>query len=116
MSDRAASWRIAAIVLSLFLFVGARSPSQLPPLRGYLSAHDPSTIIQCKDRYYIFSTGEGILSKSSADKVFWTPGPPVFSSPPTWATNAVLSPMVRLSILLSMLQVYPQDLVQHAMH
>lgn len=88
-ADRVARWRIAAIVLSLFPFLGARIPAQLPPLRGYLSAHDPSTIIPCKNRYYIFSTGEGILSKSSADKVFWTPGPPVFTSPPPWTTNAV---------------------------
>ncbi|HWX19169.1 MAG TPA: LamG-like jellyroll fold domain-containing protein [Candidatus Binatia bacterium] len=59
------------------------------PLRGYLSAHDPSTITQCKNRYYLFNTGQGILSKSSADKVFWTPGPPVFSNAPAWTTNAV---------------------------
>ncbi|HVM47270.1 MAG TPA: LamG-like jellyroll fold domain-containing protein, partial [Candidatus Acidoferrum sp.] len=58
-------------------------------MRGYLSAHDPSTITQCKGRYYIFWTGQGILSKSSADKVFWTPGPPVFTNPPSWTTNAV---------------------------
>ena len=91
MFERPASWRIASIVLfcSFFLFVGARAPAQLPPLRGYLSAHDPSTIIPCKNRYYIFSTGQGILSKSSADKVFWTPGPPVFVNPPAWTTNMV---------------------------
>ncbi len=84
-------WRMAWIVLScsLFLLVGVRTSAQLPPLRGYLSAHDPSTIIPCKNRYYIFSTGQGILSKSSADKVFWTPGPSIFSSPPAWTTNAV---------------------------
>jgi arabinan endo-1,5-alpha-L-arabinosidase len=63
--------------------------AQTLPLRGYLSAHDPSTTIQCKNRYYQFSTGQGILSKSSADKVFWTPGPSVFSSPPAWTSAAV---------------------------
>jgi hypothetical protein len=62
---------------------------QSPPLRGYLSAHDPSTITQSKNRYYLFYTGRGILSKSSADLVFWSPGPPVFSNPPAWTTNAV---------------------------
>ena len=63
--------------------------AQTPPLRGYLAAHDPSTITQCKGRYYIFWTGQGILSKSSADKVFWTTGPAVFINPPAWTTNAV---------------------------
>ncbi len=67
----------------------AQTTTSVPPLRGYLSAHDPSTIIQCKNRYYIFSTGQGILSKSSADKVFWVSGPPVFASPPAWTTSAV---------------------------
>lgn len=46
-------------------------------------------MIQCKNRYYIFSTGRNILSKSSADKIFWSPGPPVFTNAPSWTTNAV---------------------------
>jgi len=60
-----------------------------PSLRGFISAHDPSAMIRCKNRYYIFSTGQGILSKSSADKVFWSPGPRVFTNVPSWTTNAV---------------------------
>ena len=85
---------IRIFVQSLFLFgviaiAGAQAPSSLPPLRGYLSAHDPSTLILCNGRYYQFWTGQGILTKSSADKVFWTPGPPVFSNSPNWTTNAV---------------------------
>ncbi len=62
---------------------------QAPSLRGYLTAHDPSTIIQCKNCYYVFYTGQGILSKSSSDKVFWSAGPPVFNNAPAWTTNAV---------------------------
>ena len=78
----------------VFLFgtvviAGAQNVPSLPPLRGYLSAHDPSTLTPCNGRYYQFWTGQGILSKSSADKIFWTPGPPVFSAPPAWTTNAV---------------------------
>ena len=76
-------------ILALALANASPAPAQIPPLRGYLSAHDPSTITQCKSRYYLFSTGQGILSKSSADKVFWTPGPPVFASAPAWTTTAV---------------------------
>ena len=66
-----------------------QTPQSLPPLRGYLSSHDPSTIVQCKGRYYIYSTGQGIPSKSSADKVFWTPGPRVFTNVPAWTTATV---------------------------
>ena len=79
----------------LVLFAGCwlafptRAGAQLPPLRGYLAAHDPSTITTCNNRYYLFYTGEGIQSKSSADKVFWSPGPQVFADPPAWTTQAV---------------------------
>ena len=77
------------VVFGFWWSAAAQTPTPLPPLRGYLSAHDPSTVIQCKNRYYIFSTGQGILSKSSADKVFWVSGPPVFTNPPAWTTGAV---------------------------
>jgi arabinan endo-1,5-alpha-L-arabinosidase len=60
-----------------------------PSLRGNLFAHDPSTIIKCKDKYYVFFTGPGIWSKSSTDKIFWTAGPNVFATTPAWVTNAV---------------------------
>lgn len=82
-------------LIVLLVFVFAASPSRsfaqpaAPSLRGFISAHDPSTMIKCKNRYYVYSTGQGILSKSSADKVFWTPGPAVFTNVPSWTTNAV---------------------------
>lgn len=60
-----------------------------PSVRGDLGIHDPSTVIKCKDKYYIFGTGDNISSKSSPDKVLWTAGPTVFSSPPSWTSNAV---------------------------
>ena len=50
-------------------------------VRGSVTMHDPSTIIKCKGRYYIYGTGPGIRSKSSADGVFWTDGPAVFARP-----------------------------------
>ncbi|MEY2428868.1 MAG: arabinan endo,5-alpha-L-arabinosidase, partial [Verrucomicrobiota bacterium] len=76
--------------LPLFLLTSSAAVPSRPIFpRGYLSAHDPSTMIQCKDRYYIFSTGQGILSKSSADQVFWSSGSPVFTNPPAWTTAAV---------------------------
>jgi len=61
---------------------------QAPPLRGSVTAHDPSTIIKCKDKYYLFYTGSGISWKSSTDKIFWSSRGKVFASPPSWTTNA----------------------------
>jgi Glycosyl hydrolases family 43/Concanavalin A-like lectin/glucanases superfamily len=56
-------------------------------LRGSLGIHDPSAVIKCGDRYYVFGTGSGISSKSSADKIYWVTGPSVFASAPSWTTN-----------------------------
>jgi arabinan endo-1,5-alpha-L-arabinosidase len=58
-------------------------------MRGNLGIHDPSTVIKCKNLYYIFGTGQGILSKSSPDHTFWAGGPSVFANPPAWTSNAV---------------------------
>src|SRR5436190_13186201 len=81
------------LLFSIFIFGASLkaifAQPAAPSLRGFISAHDPSTMIRCKNRYYQFWTGQGILSKSSADKVFWTPGPAVFTNPPSWTTNAV---------------------------
>src|ERR1039457_320599 len=60
-----------------------------PPLRGNLGAHDPGSIIKCKDKYYLFYTGQGISWKSSTDKIYWTGGGSVFANAPNWTTNAV---------------------------
>jgi arabinan endo-1,5-alpha-L-arabinosidase len=57
-----------------------------------LGVHDPSTIIKCKDKYYVFSTsltGGIVASKASSDKIFWTSGPDVFAAAPAWVTNSV---------------------------
>lgn len=75
-----------ALLLSWVAVTGLQGA---PALRGDLGIHDPSTVVRCGDRYYLFGTGQGIASKSSADKVVWNPGPPVFSDPPAWTTAAV---------------------------
>jgi hypothetical protein len=58
-------------------------------LRGSLGIHDPSAVIKCGNLYYVFGTGQGINSKSSADKLYWVTGPDVFANPPSWTSNAV---------------------------
>jgi len=58
-------------------------------LRGSLGIHDPSAVIQCNGLYYVYATGQGIISKYSTDGVYWITGPSVFSKPPSWTTNAV---------------------------
>src|SRR5438270_13255837 len=51
--------------------------------------HDPSTIIKCKDRYWLFFTGRGVPSYHSADLLVWERGPQAFTAPPPWVAQTV---------------------------
>ncbi|WP_252852148.1 arabinan endo-1,5-alpha-L-arabinosidase [Aeoliella straminimaris] len=51
--------------------------------------HDPSTIVKCKDTYWIFCTGRGVPSYTSQDLKTWNRGPAVLTKPPAWQTEAV---------------------------
>ncbi len=51
--------------------------------------HDPSTLIREGNKYYFFSTGNGILARMSEDRVNWTELSPIFKESPAWTTDAV---------------------------
>ena len=51
--------------------------------------HDPSTIINCKDEFWVFYTGRGVPSWHSKDLVNWERGPSVFTNAPPWVAKAV---------------------------
>ncbi len=51
--------------------------------------HDPSTIVKCKNQYWVFSTGPGIPSKFSTNLINWSIGPSIFTNPPAWTTNTI---------------------------
>jgi hypothetical protein len=76
-----------SVVLLAFLGRGA---AQIP-LQGDFFVHDPSPMIKCNGRYYIYFTGQNISSISSPDKTNWSAGPSVFNgtNSPAWTTNAV---------------------------
>jgi arabinan endo-1,5-alpha-L-arabinosidase len=91
-------------VVSTVLLVGSLSPialaddAGLTPRTGLplgvtasrgVSARDPSTIVKCKDEFWVFYTGHGVPSFHSKDLVKWEPGPPVFTTAPEWIATAV---------------------------
>src|SRR5581483_8094133 len=83
----------AGSALFVCLFFGAVFLGFFPAraglnIRGFLDTHDPSTMIQCGSNYYVFYTGQGISTKTSPDKILWSPGPAVFAHAPAWTTNA----------------------------
>lgn len=79
--------RPAALALLAVCLIPGWLSAAPPDLRGSLGIHDPSTVIQCNGRYYVFGTHGGIFSKSSADKQYWITGPSVFALAPSWTTN-----------------------------
>jgi arabinan endo-1,5-alpha-L-arabinosidase len=56
--------------------------------RGIVT-RDPSSIVRCKDDYWVFYTGRGVPSYHSKDLVKWERGPAVLKSAPEWIAGAV---------------------------
>lgn len=65
------------------------SPEMLAQGSRGVRVHDPSTIVKCKDEYWVFYTGRGVPSWHSKDLVNWQAGPRVFSNAPAWANQDV---------------------------
>jgi arabinan endo-1,5-alpha-L-arabinosidase len=62
-------------------------PLEQSASRGVVT-RDPSSIVKCKDEYWVFHTGRGIPTFRSKDLVKWERGPAVFQTAPEWiATN-----------------------------
>ena len=62
-------------------------PLEQTASRGIVT-RDPSTIVKCKNEFWVFYTGRGVPSYHSKDLVKWEPGPPVFRAAPEWIAAA----------------------------
>jgi arabinan endo-1,5-alpha-L-arabinosidase len=55
--------------------------------------HDPSTIVKCKDEYWVFATSSGVnggvTSWHSKDLVQWAAGPSILTDSPQWVWDDV---------------------------
>jgi arabinan endo-1,5-alpha-L-arabinosidase len=60
-----------------------------PEATRTIRAHDPSTIVKCKNDYWVFCTGRGIPSYHSKDLRVWEPGPRTITNTLPWISNAV---------------------------
>lgn len=56
--------------------------------RGIVT-RDPSSIVSCKNEYWVFYTGRGVPSYRSKDLVKWERGPAVFNAAPEWIATIV---------------------------
>ena len=62
-------------VLLAILAIGA-APAWA--LNGRIHVHDPSTVIQCDGKYYVYGTGRGIMVLTSSNGFDWQRGPKIF--------------------------------------
>ncbi|HEY9510127.1 MAG TPA: arabinan endo-1,5-alpha-L-arabinosidase [Verrucomicrobiae bacterium] len=63
-------------------------PLEQSASRGVVT-RDPSSIVKCKDEYWVFYTGRGVPTFRSKDLVKWEHGPAVFQSAPEWIADIV---------------------------
>jgi arabinan endo-1,5-alpha-L-arabinosidase len=88
-----------AAMIALGQSPGASAPATTPAAdpqevlrrlgnRG-IGVHDPSTIVKCKDEFWIFATGKNTPSFHSKDLVNWERGPRPNATPPAWVAQAV---------------------------
>jgi arabinan endo-1,5-alpha-L-arabinosidase len=63
-------------------------PLEQSASRGVVT-RDPSSIVKCKDEYWVFHTGRGIPTFRSKDLVKWERGPAVFQTAPEWIAKTV---------------------------
>ncbi len=63
-------------------------PLEQSASRG-ITTRDPSSIVKCKDEYWVFYTGRGVPSYHSRDLVQWERGPAVFKAAPEWIAKIV---------------------------
>jgi arabinan endo-1,5-alpha-L-arabinosidase len=63
-------------------------PLEQSASRG-ITTRDPSSIVKCKDEYWVFYTGRGVPSYRSKDLAKWGPGPTVFRMAPEWIARIV---------------------------
>jgi arabinan endo-1,5-alpha-L-arabinosidase len=63
-------------------------PLEQSASRG-ITTRDPSSIVKCKNEYWVFYTGRGVPSYHSRDLVRWERGPAAFNAPPPWIAAVV---------------------------
>ncbi len=68
------------IRMSLIAVFLALSASAVFALNGQVGTHDPSTVIVCERKYYVYATGNGIPILVSDDGWTWRSGGSVFSN------------------------------------
>lgn len=78
-----------SVILCAFSLLFAAAATQAAELPKVPRFHDPSTPIRHGDTWWIFSTGNGLVSRFSQDLKTWSEGEPVFTKLPAWHRERV---------------------------
>lgn len=78
-----------SIVLVLTLLCGTAPTLRAAILTGSTGSHDPSRMIYCNGKYYIYSTGGSMMY--STDRINWTSGASPFNGVPASAKSMIPS-------------------------
>ncbi|GAA4377442.1 family 43 glycosylhydrolase [Hymenobacter koreensis] len=73
-----------AWVSALCLLLGLLAARPACALQGASGSHDPSSLIKDGNKYWMFTTGDGIYAAYSTDLINWTPGPQTIFPIGTW--------------------------------
>ncbi|HEY3411663.1 MAG TPA: RICIN domain-containing protein [Armatimonadota bacterium] len=93
MLQRLRASMIGLVAAGLAAWIAMSSASAIV-LQGQFGTHDPSRIIKCNGRYYVYATGANIQMRYSVDLVHWSNGQSVLAANdsangvPQWARNA----------------------------
>ena len=82
--------RLVLLFATCLFFMGSLSQANATPrLRGDVYVHDPSTVVECDGRHYVFYTRRNIGINHSDDGIHWISAGQVFNQPPSWTYEAV---------------------------
>jgi len=85
--DGRIAWRCGLCVVVCFAALVDLLPAASPQGMAFDKSprfHDPSTPIRQGDTWYVFATGNGIVSRTSKDLKVWSEGKMVFDTFPEW--------------------------------
>ncbi len=82
-------WNALLPLVATVVFAASIAGAQQVPVLGETFAHDPSPLVKDGGSYFYYSTGQGILARSSTDMSHWSDGPAIFATPPAWTSQDV---------------------------
>ena len=80
---------IVFLLFALLALAPARTGFAAVLTGEFLWMHDPSRVLKCNGKYFVYYTGEHIQMRTSTDLIEWKNGKPVLASVPEWARKAV---------------------------